>query len=570
MGTDMTTAVCFTSTALSKRPATTEARAEGASVGSIPSGGSTLIAHGCKVTAEGHGAQAPSLEATTSTVAPVRAHSCESGPTPRTPSETVTPKTAVNRVFVLDRDGKALDPCTPKRARVQVKRGRARWTDKHPNLSVIRMRDGYAGESVVHGLELRVDLGVKWTGLALMMMLENTERCLWCIVIEHRSQEVTERLKARAAFRRGQRYRIGFRTPRFDNRRRPEGWFPPSVESATANIVTWAKRIAKRCEVVSACIESARFDVHKLKNPDVEGEGYQYGRLWRSNAREACKSAARHRCVYCSATKGRFTLDHVIAQGNGGVDAIGNLVGACAECNQKKGAIPVEVWLDGHPDALARVRKAQDAVGRVSPYPGRMTMLSVSVPTKLGEALGIAPRETDGAHTAWRRRMQKVTKTHANDAAFAASTKPLDTLCRPARWKAVGRGRRKQIIPDKHGTPRGKAYRQYAKLSKSERKSVQAPGHRRRSRHALGVRSGDTVAIRIDGRYVEGTAIVNDTNNIVMKVRNTEGKEHRRGTARPENIRRIRCENGYRRQSRTKRDQNENLATKNREVRNQK
>ncbi|MBO0723928.1 MAG: RRXRR domain-containing protein, partial [Blastocatellia bacterium] len=34
-----------------------------------------------------------------------------------------------------------------------------------------------------------------------------------------------------------------YRKPRFDNRRRHEGWLPPSLASRVENVYTWASRV---------------------------------------------------------------------------------------------------------------------------------------------------------------------------------------------------------------------------------------------------------------------------------------------------------------------------------------
>ena len=43
------------------------------------------------------------------------------------------------------------------------------------------------------------------------------------------------------------------------------------------------------------------------------------------------------RCVYCGATAGRLTLDHVVPRSRGGESSWENVVTACAPCNLRKG-----------------------------------------------------------------------------------------------------------------------------------------------------------------------------------------------------------------------------------------
>uniref|UniRef100_UPI00190F3E09 RRXRR domain-containing protein n=1 Tax=Pantoea sp. 18069 TaxID=2681415 RepID=UPI00190F3E09 len=69
-------------------------------------------------------------------------------------------------VFVLDIHGKALMPCTEKRARLLLDRGRARVHRLLP--MVIRLIDRQADDCEFQPLRLKIDPGSKTTGLALV------------------------------------------------------------------------------------------------------------------------------------------------------------------------------------------------------------------------------------------------------------------------------------------------------------------------------------------------------------------------------------------------------------------
>ena len=50
------------------------------------------------------------------------------------------------------------------------------------------------------------------------------------------------------------------------------------------------------------------------------------------------------RCVYCGATAGRLTLDHVVPRSRGGDSVWENVVTSCAPCNLRKGnRLPEEI-----------------------------------------------------------------------------------------------------------------------------------------------------------------------------------------------------------------------------------
>ena len=68
-------------------------------------------------------------------------------------------------VFVLDRKKKPLMPCSEKRARILLERGRARVHRMVP--FTIRLVDRLQADSVLQPLRLKLDPGSRTTGLAL-------------------------------------------------------------------------------------------------------------------------------------------------------------------------------------------------------------------------------------------------------------------------------------------------------------------------------------------------------------------------------------------------------------------
>lgn len=69
-------------------------------------------------------------------------------------------------VFVLDKRKKPLMPCSNKRARLLLERGRARVHKLHP--FTIRLVDRYVEDSVLQDLTVKIDPGSKGTGIALV------------------------------------------------------------------------------------------------------------------------------------------------------------------------------------------------------------------------------------------------------------------------------------------------------------------------------------------------------------------------------------------------------------------
>src|SRR5262249_38333278 len=136
------------------------------------------------------------------------------------------------RVAVLDTTKKPLAPTTPRRARLLLKQGKAAVFRRYP-FTIILKRE--IVNPSAPDLKLNIDPGWKTSGLAIV----NQERgeVIFAAEIEHRGQAIKSKLDSRRALRRGRRHRkTRYRRPRSGNRRRPEGWLPPSLESRVENV----------------------------------------------------------------------------------------------------------------------------------------------------------------------------------------------------------------------------------------------------------------------------------------------------------------------------------------------
>ena len=76
--------------------------------------------------------------------------------------------------------------------------------------------------------------------------------------------------------------------------------------------------------------------------------------IQRKISRRALFARDGWRCVYCGATGGRLTLDHVVPRSKGGDSVWENVVTSCAPCNLRKGDRLLRRGLD---DAPARRRR---------------------------------------------------------------------------------------------------------------------------------------------------------------------------------------------------------------------
>jgi 5-methylcytosine-specific restriction endonuclease McrA len=357
-------------------------------------------------------------------------------------------------VFVLDQKKHPLMPCTPKRARLLLKRGRAVVHRVQP--FVIRLKDRHVEDVIVQPLALKIDPGSKTSGIALARVQETEEGAIHHAVflgeVSHRGEQVHEhKVRQRNARRRRRSANLRYRAPRFDNRGIPVGWLAPSLLSRVGNIRTWTTRLSKWAPVGRIEVEQVRFDTQLLQNPEISGTHYQQGTLagWEARAYLLVKYA--YQCAYCRQADTPFEVDHILPRSRGGSNRISNLCLACHPCNQKKGNQTAAEF--GHPEVEAQAQRPLKDAAAVN-----------STRFKLVEALrgfGLPVGTWTGGRTRWNRARFGVEKTHALDALCVgelAGVRPgtLKTLA----ITATGRGEHCRTNWTKQGFPRGYKLRQ--------------------------------------------------------------------------------------------------------------
>ncbi len=428
------------------------------------------------------------------------------------------------RVFVLDNNGRPLDPCHPARARNLLKAGRAVVFRRFPFTIILKDRD--LGHSTVHPHRVKLDPGGRTTGVALMN--ENTGIVIWGAEIEHRGAQIHLRMTARASLRRARRNRkTRHRAPRFLNRHpapcvvcgknarhghktcrlhtqtRPcapvaPRRLPPSLESRVANVETWTKRLIRLTPVTAISMELVRFDLLKVENPEIHGIEYQQGTLAGYEVKEYLLLKFGHQCAYCCGLSKDPVLEveHETPRSRGGTDRLSNLAIACHTCNQAKGKRTPEEWAD----ALRRSRKAIDQTriancSRVrAQAKAPLTDAAAVNATRWAlwrrlSVLGLPVEAGSGGLTKFNRARLGLPKEHWLDAACVGVSTPegLRIEAGPIiRVTATGHGRRQRCRTDKYGLP------------------VQ---HSVRRKRFLGFQTGDIVrAVMPRGKY-EGTRI---------------------------------------------------------------
>ena len=90
--------------------------------------------------------------------------------------------------------------------------------------------------------------------------------------------DIVNLLSTRRQNRRTRRNRkTRYRKPRFDNRKRKDGWLAPSVQNKVDTHLTVIRKVHEILPVSKIIVEVASFDIQKIKNPTIGGTEYQQG-----------------------------------------------------------------------------------------------------------------------------------------------------------------------------------------------------------------------------------------------------------------------------------------------------
>ena len=184
-----------------------------------------------------------------------------------------------------------------------------------------------------------------------------------------------------------------------------KGWLAPSIEHKLEAHIRLIEKIKKIIPVSETIIEIAKFDAHKMQNPEISGIEYQQGELQGYEVREYLLEKFNRKCAYCGKENIPLEIEHIIPKSRGGSNMVSNLAISCHKCNQKKGNMTAEEF--HHPETLKNAQK-----------PLKETPFMNVVKQKIAWLLGC--ETTLGSITKMNRISLGMEKTHANDAFIIA------------------------------------------------------------------------------------------------------------------------------------------------------
>jgi 5-methylcytosine-specific restriction endonuclease McrA len=370
--------------------------------------------------------------------------------------------------------------CHPARARELLRYKKAVVHKLNP--FTIRLKRSIVACNV--NLRLKIDPGSKVTGLAIIR--ESDGFILWAANLHHKvfarpnkDGVLVTTMAKRASLRRGRRSRnTRYRIAR-QYRKRPEGWLPPTLRARADCIVNWINKLMRLAPISAISIETVRFDMQKLRNPEISGVKYQQGTLFGYEVKEYLLEKYNRQCQYCHGESKDpiLEVEHMTPSSRGGSDSITNLTLACHTCNQEKDNLTAEEY--GHPEVRADAKKPLKDAAAVNAT--RWYLWNKAKEIATDNSLDI--EMGTGGRTKYNRHTQDLPKEHHIDAACVGSSTPVlkNTYIRPLEIRSVGRGNRQMVRVDHYGFPKG---------------------HRSRQKRYFGFQTGDIVrAIVLKGKH---------------------------------------------------------------------
>lgn len=230
------------------------------------------------------------------------------------------------RVFVINMHGEPLMPCSPRKARLLLKEGKAKVVQREPfTIQLLHGSAGYKQE-----ITIGVDTGHSNVGVSV---LTNSEELFSSVFVMRNG--ISKSLTERSMYRVSRRGRLRYRQPRFNNRSAStkKGRLAPSIEwkvDAHKRIINFYQSRLPKSRLI---LETGSFDAQKMQNPSITNEMYKKGKMYDfANTKAYVLQRDNHTCQ-CS-KKGctdRLEVHHIKFRSQGGSDNPDNLITLCSK-----------------------------------------------------------------------------------------------------------------------------------------------------------------------------------------------------------------------------------------------
>lgn len=332
-------------------------------------------------------------------------------------------------IFIIDKDGNPLMPTNRHGyIRKSLKNGNAKIIQHNP-FTVQLLKDT---SNITQPLNLGIDAGSQIVGYSVTS--DHKELMGGELTLRN---DIKSLIDTKAANRCNRRNRLRHRKPRFKNRTRYDGWLAPSILHKNNSHIKMVDKVCQVLPISNIIVETANFDIQRIKNPDISGTEYQNGPLKDYNLREYILHRDGHECQNPNCknkdTKPILRIHHIIYQDMGGTDTPDNLITLCTKChtskNHKKGGFLYE-WMINK----KKVKGFKDATFMSTVRYKILNELNDRYPDKV-------VKNTYGYKTKSIRIDNKIEKSHHNDA-FVISGGISQKRCEPLNFNIIRRNDR--------------------------------------------------------------------------------------------------------------------------------
>jgi len=298
-------------------------------------------------------------------------------------------------VYVISKQGRPLMPCTEAKARKLLRDGKVSVKSRTPFTIKLLFDCEEETQEVVAGM----DTGSKVIGSACI----SNGKVLYQSEIYLRT-DVKTKMDRRRIYRRTRRGRkCRYRKSRWANRAsmKKKDRLSPTIQSKLNSHLREKKFIESILPVSKWTLELASFDIHKISNPEVQGEYYREGDLKNYyNVKQYVLERDTYKCQHCNGRSkdNRLHVHHIIFKSRGGSDHQDNLVTLCKTCHDNFHKGKIELNLKG--------KKS------ITKHATEMGILKSQLKKRFGEF-----KETFGYKTKFKReQILNLSKSHYNDA----------------------------------------------------------------------------------------------------------------------------------------------------------
>ena len=231
-------------------------------------------------------------------------------------------------VYVISQNGQPLMPTeNHTKVRILIKNKKAKVIKKCPfTIQLLYRNTNYTQE-----ITLGVDSGSKHIGLSAT----TKNKVYFESDVELRNDMVDLLSTCRQNRRARRSHKTRYRKPRFNNRKREDGWLSPSVRNKVDSHLTVIRKVHEILPISKIIVEVASFDIQKIKNSTISGKDYRQGEqlgFW--NIREYVLFRDNYTCQCCKGrSKNKILNVHHIESRRTGGNAPNNLITLCETCH---------------------------------------------------------------------------------------------------------------------------------------------------------------------------------------------------------------------------------------------